>query len=284
MLPGAIGSGVYQINLIVDTWFASLLPVGAVSYLFYADRLNQLPLGIIGVAIGTALLPMLSRQLRVSDFANASRTQNRAIEIGLLFTLPAAAGLIVLAEPIIAVLFERGAFGPAETAATAGALVAFSIGLPAYVLIKVLAPGFFAREDTATPVKVAALCLVANVLLILLLIGPLRHVGIALATALSNCLNVACLAWILQRRGHLHIDERLRRIVPRIVVATVAMALILVAARLGLDFLPAALRLMATIVSGGLCFILACHWTGAADFAELRRMVSRRRPAAEPGA
>ncbi len=284
MLPGAIGSGVYQINLIVDTWFASLLPVGAVSYLFYADRLNQLPLGIIGVAIGTALLPMLSRQLRVADFASASRTQNRAIEIGLLFTLPAAAGLIVLAEPIIAVLFERGAFGPAETAATAGALVAFSIGLPAYVLIKVLAPGFFAREDTATPVKVAALCLVANVLLILALIRPLDHVGIALATALSNCLNVACLGWILQRRGHLHIDERLRRIVPRIVVATVAMALVLVAARLGLDFLPEALRLALAIAFGGFSFLLVCHWTGAADFAELRRMVSRRRPAAEPGA
>ena len=110
MLPGAIGSGVYQVNLVIDMWFASLLPVGAVSYLFYADRLNQLPLGIIGIAIGTALLPMLSRQFRSGQDQAASHTQNRAIEMGLLLTLPAAAALIVLATPIITVLFERDAF------------------------------------------------------------------------------------------------------------------------------------------------------------------------------
>lgn len=284
MVPGAIGSGVYQINLIVDTWFASMLPVGAVSYLFYADRLNQLPLGIIGVAIGTALLPMLSRQLRSGNTALAARTQSRAIEIGLLFALPSAAALIVLAGPIIQVLFERGAFGAAETAATASALVAFSIGLPAYVLIKVLAPGFFAREDTATPVKVAALCLVANVALILVFIGPLAHVGIALATALSNCLNVALLALILRRRGHLGLDDRLRRILPRIVLATAVMAAVLLVARWLFASLPEDLALALEVALGGFAFAASCQLSGAADLRELGRMMSRRGEAAGPGA
>ena len=156
VLPGAVGAGVYQINLIVDIWFASGLATGAISYLFYADRLNQLPLGIVGIAIGTALLPMLSRQLRAGAIEAAMATQSRALELALLLTLPAATALIVIAEPIITVLFQRGAFTAEDTQATAGALVAFATGLPAYVLIKVLAPGFFAREDTRTPVKIAA--------------------------------------------------------------------------------------------------------------------------------
>jgi putative peptidoglycan lipid II flippase len=284
MVPGAIGSGVYQINLVVDTWFASLLPVGAVSYLFYADRLNQLPLGIIGIAIGTALLPMLSRQFRAGQHQAASHTQNRAIEMGLLLTLPAAAALIVLAEPIIGVLFERGAFSAAHTAATAAALVAFSLGLPAYVLIKVLVPAFFAREDTATPVKVAAGCLVANVALILVLIGPLAHVGIALATAISNALNVAGLALILKRRGYLRLDARLRRRLPRIALSTLVMALALLAADRLLAGLAPALALAVTIAVGGAVFVAAAVLTGAADPADLRRQLSRRENAVEPGA
>lgn len=284
MLPGAIGSGVYQINLVIDTWFASMLPVGAVSYLFYADRLNQLPLGIIGIAIGTALLPMLSRQLRAGQTTGASHTQNRALEMGLLLTLPAAAALIVLAEPIIRVLFERGAFGPEDTAATAAALVAFSLGLPAYMLIKVLVPAFFAREDTATPVKVAAVCLVANVLLILVLIGSLAHVGIALATALSNALNVMLLMLILKRRGQLALDARLRRAVPRMVLATCVMAAALVAVERSLDLGRPAVELLVAVVVGAVVFVAAAVVVGAADPRDLKRQLSRRPEAVEPGA
>jgi putative peptidoglycan lipid II flippase len=284
MVPGAIGSGVYQINLVIDTLFASTLPVGAVSYLFYADRLNQLPLGIIGIAIGTVILPLLARQLRGGQDNAANYTQNRAIEMGLLLTLPAAAALIVLAEPIIHVLFERGAFGPEATAATAAALVAFSLGLPAYVLIKVLVPAFFAREDTATPVKVAAVCLVANVGLILLLIGPLAHVGIALSTALANALNVTFLAVILHRRGYLRMDEKLKRTLPRIMLATMVMALTLFALDRSLQGLPAILNLGLTIGIGSAVYVAAALATGAADAADLKRQLSRRSRATEPDA
>jgi putative peptidoglycan lipid II flippase len=284
MLPGAVGSGVYQINLVIDTLFASTLPVGAVSYLFYADRLNQLPLGIIGVAIGTVILPLLARQLRAGQDGSASHTQNRALEMGLLLTLPAAAALIVLASPIIGVLFERGAFGPDDTAATASALMAFSLGLPAYVLIKVLVPAFFAREDTATPVKVAAVCLLANVALILALIGPLAHVGIALATALSNALNVTLLAVILHRRGHLRLDARFRRTVPRIVLATAGMTAALFAAHRLLATPEPALDLALTIAIGGAVYLALAVVLGAADVADLKRQLARRRAPAGPGA
>jgi putative peptidoglycan lipid II flippase len=284
MLPGAIGSGVYQINLVIDTLFASLLPVGAVSYLFYADRLNQLPLGIIGVAIGTVILPLLSRQLRAGEDRAASQTQNRAIEMGLLLTLPAAAALIVLAQPIIQVLFERGAFGPEDTAATAAALMAFSIGLPAYVLIKVLVPAFFAREDTATPVKVAAACLIANVLLILALIGPLAHVGIALATAISNWLNVVLLATILHRRGYLRADARLRRCLPRMALVAGLMAVVLVLADRLLVVGHPAVGLGLTIALGGAVYGVLAVLTGAANVAELKRQLTRRRRSPEPNA
>ncbi len=269
ILPGAVGAGVYQINLVVDTWFASHLPPGAVSYLFYADRLNQLPLGLVGVALGTALLPMMSRQIRTGDSAAAQGWQNRAIELGLLLTLPAAAALVALAGPIIRVLFERGAFGADAAMATAGALAAFSIGLPAYVLIKVLAPAFFAREDTRTPVAVAAVCLAFNVILILLLIGRLAHVGIALATALANWLNAAVLAALLWRSGYFRPDRRLLRRLPRMLAATAAMAIALVVLPGLLAGWEPLARLAGTIAAGGAVFILAAQLLGAADLREL---------------
>ncbi len=185
ILPGALGAGVVQVNLMLDVVIASLLPTGSISFLYYADRVNQLPLGVIGVAVGTALLPILARHIRLGEEREAAHQLNRAIEVALLMTLPAAAALIALASPIVTVLFERGAFDAKEAAATAGALVAFASGLPAYVLIKVLAPGFFAREDTRTPVRIAILCVVVNFALnvILGLLSPLAHVGIATATS-----------------------------------------------------------------------------------------------------
>lgn len=224
IVPVAFGAGLYQINLLVDTILASLVSDGAVSYLYYADRVNQLPLGVIGVAVGTALLPLLARQIAAGNEVAASESQNRAIEFALLLTLPAMAGLMVLAGPIITVLFERGAFSAADSSATAAALAAFSVGLPAYVLVKVLSPGFFAREDTRTPVRIAAVALVANVVLNLILMQVLAHVGIALATALSACLNAALLLWLLIKRGHFTWDRRLKRRLPRMVLATGLMA------------------------------------------------------------
>src|SRR5690606_25671648 len=135
MAPGVIGAGAVQINLMVDVILASLLPSGALSYLFYADRLNQLPLGVIGIAVGTAILPLLSRQLAAVSVEAAMANHNRAVEVALLLTLPAAAALIAVPAPLIAGLFERGAFTAADTRATAWTLMAFASGLPAYVLI-----------------------------------------------------------------------------------------------------------------------------------------------------
>jgi putative peptidoglycan lipid II flippase len=277
MLPGMFGAGVYQINLVVDTFFASLLAPGAISYLFFADRLTQLPLGLVGVALGTALLPMLSRQLRAGEREAAHRLQNRAIEMGLLLTLPAAVAFILLADPMISALFQRGAFDAAASAATAGALAAFSAGLPAYVLIKILAPAFFAREDTTTPVIVAAGCLLANVLLILVLIGPLGHVGIALATACSNWLNAAALALLLRRRGDLELGSRLLRRLPRILAAVLAMGLALWLLRDALADWPRLVALALICGAGGLVYVVAAQAFGAADLRELRRELVPRR-------
>lgn len=230
IVPVAFGAGIYQVNLLVDTMLASLVSQGAVSFLYYADRVNQLPLGVIGVAVATALLPLLSRQIAAQDDQGAADSQNRAIEFALLLTLPAMAGLILLAEPIITVLFQRGAFSAADAEATAGALAAFAVGLPAYVLIKVLSPGFFAREDTRTPVRVAALALVVNIVLNVILMQVLAHVGIALATALSSCLNASLLLIILIRRGHFVWDVRLKGRLPRIGAATLLMVAVVAGA------------------------------------------------------
>jgi putative peptidoglycan lipid II flippase len=276
IVPGAIGASAAQISALIDVFFASLLPSGAVSYLYYADRLSQLPLGVIGVAVGTALLPLLARQLRAGDTASALRSQNLALELALLLTVPAALALIVLAWPIIHVLFEHGAFGPDDTLKTSWALAAYAAGLPAYVLIKVLAPGFFAREDTKTPVKVALGCLAANLVFVLILMWPLAHVGIALATALSAWLNAGLLAWLLRRDGLLQPDARLRRRLPRILGAALAMAFGLWLAQRWLAPLPPMLSVALLVAAGGGAFLLLARLLGALDLGELKRAVTRR--------
>lgn len=283
MLPGTFGAGVTQLNLVVSTAVASLLPTGAVSYLYYADRLNQLPMGVVGIAVGTAILPSLSRQVRTGDTAGAIHTQNRGLELALLLTLPAAVALAVLARPILATLFQFGAFGPEETAATAPTLAAFSLGLPAFVLIKVLAPGFFARHDTATPVKVAALAMVANAILTVLLgfVLPLAYVGIALANSFAGWLNALHLMALLHRSGHFVLDSRARRSLPRILLAALGMGALLVFLE---QFLaPAftsgfALRFgaLAALIAAGLAgFGVLIFLVGAADWREVLRRLRR---------
>ncbi|MGB0681615.1 MAG: murein biosynthesis integral membrane protein MurJ [Magnetovibrionaceae bacterium] len=222
-VPVAIGAGIYQINLVIDTVIASLLPGGSISYLFFADRVTQLPLGVIGVAVGTALLPLLSRQIRAGDEAGALASQNRALEVSFLFTLPAAVALFLIAEPVILTLFQRGAFGIDEARATAAALGIYALGLPAYVLVKALAPGFYAREDTRRPVIAAAAAMVVNLGLNLILMGPFQHVGIAMATVASSWLNAGLLAYWLSRRGQLQLDARLKNRLPRMILAALVM-------------------------------------------------------------
>ncbi len=284
MAPAAVGAGVVQINLLIDVIIGSLLPTGSLSYLFYADRLNQLPLGVVGVAVGTALLPLLSRQLAAGQEGPAMESQNRAIELAWLAAVPAAAALMVMAAPVIGVLFERGAFGPAETTATAAALAAYAAGLPAYVLVKVLGPGFFARKDTVTPVRFAIIAVAVNLVLNLVLMGPLQHVGLALATALSGWLSAGLLAVSLHRRGHLVADARLRRRLPRIVLSAAVMAAALWAGVSALaPWLAGGTALktgaLAVLVLGGLVVFAAMgRLTGAVARGDLRNMLGSAAP------
>lgn len=284
IVPGAVGAGAYQLNLTINTMIASGLANGAVSYLNYAERVNQLPLGVVGVAIGTALLPLLSRQLRAGEEAEAMGSQNRAIEFGLLLTLPAAAALAVIAHPVVAVLFERGSFTAADSEAVARALKLLASGLPAYVLIKVLTPGFFARHDTKTPVRVAGLCMAVNVVLNLALMGPLGYLGMALSTALAAWLNVALLAWKLTARGYLKADSRLRSRLWRTLLATAVLAaalaglMALLAPWLTLEGLRWAA--LALLVAGGIfAYGVAVIALGAARPAELKAALRRGRKA-----
>jgi putative peptidoglycan lipid II flippase len=227
MLPGLIGAGVLQINILVGTIIASLLATGSISYLYYADRVYQLPLGVIGIAVGTALLPLLSRQLRSGKTGPANDTLNRAVELSMLFTLPAAAALMLIAEPIITVLFEHGAFDATATRTTSEALIAFSSGLPAYVLTKVYAPAFFAREDTTTPVVIGVAAMIINIVLSLLLLDSLAHMGIALATSVAAWVNALSLLLLLKIRGYYQMDKRLLRRIMGTLLACAAMSALL---------------------------------------------------------
>jgi putative peptidoglycan lipid II flippase len=281
MLPAALGAGVVQVNILIDVVIASLLPSGAVSYLYYADRIYELPLAVIGIAIGTALLPRLSRHIRRGEEAEASLSLNRGIEAALLLALPATAALLMIAEPIIAGLFQRGAFGDTESHATATALGAYALGLPAYVLIKVLTPGFYAREDTATPVKIAVVCVIANTTIALLLLKTFAYVGIAFATAASAWINTISLAVILHRRGHFTPDAVVWRRTLGALLASLAMALALWAA-LGLltPWLTGgqAQRGGALVILVGLgmiVFAAGAFLFGAADRAEIKRLLGR---------
>ncbi len=282
VVPGAVGAGVYQVNLLINTVIASHVANGAVSYLNYADRVNQLPLGVVGIAIGTALLPLLSRQLRAGETAAALASQNRAMELGLLLTVPAALAFITLAHPIITVLFERGSFHSGDSRAVAGALTAFALGLPAYVLVKVLTPSFFARHDTRTPVKVAMLTVAVNIVLNLILMVPLKHVGMALSTAVAAWANVIVLARVLKQRGFFTIDARLKSRIPRIFAASLTMAAMLWAAgRAMAPWLDAhgtrAAALAVLIILGAATYAAATLLTGAARPDELKAMLRRRR-------
>jgi putative peptidoglycan lipid II flippase len=223
MAPAALGAGVMQINLMVDMMIASLIP-NAVSYLYYADRISEMPLGVIGIAVATALLPMMSKQIREGKNDAAAYSQNRALELSFLLGLPAAAALVALAHPIISVMFERGAFGLTETLATYKALIAYACGLPAFLAIKIFAPGFFANRDTKTPVKIAIVCVLINFALNLALMGPMGHVGLALATTIAGWINAFAMGYILYKRKIFMPDTMLVFRLIRITGASLLMA------------------------------------------------------------
>jgi putative peptidoglycan lipid II flippase len=278
-LPAALGAGAVQVNLLIDIILASFLPEGSLSYLFYADRLNQLPIGVIGVAVGTVLLPALSIALASGDQQKAERQQNRAIEAALFLTIPAAVALALVPGPLIGTLFERGAFTAEATAATAMALTAYAVGLPAYVLVKVLTPAFFSRKDTKTPVKVALVAMLVNTLLNLALMIPLQHVGLALATAIAAWVNVVILYVILVRRGHFRVDARLKSRSLRIILASLVMGAGLwllagyLAGHFSADTMDRVAALAGLVIGGMLLYAVAARLLGAMGAGEIRKII-----------
>ena len=281
-IPGVIAGGITQINILIGTIIASMQD-SAVSFLYYADRIYQLPLGVIGIAIGVVLLPEIARQLRSGKNDAADRSQNRALEFSMLLTLPASVALVVIPQPILMVLFERGAFSSEATVATAAALTAFAVGLPAFVLNKIFSPGFFAREDTKTPMYFAAAAVVVNIAASLALFPNFQHVGIAIATSLAGWINVALLGVTLYRRGHFNVDHRLKS---RLSIYALS-ALLMGGALWGLDryisprivesgvLYEKILLLLALITAGMAVFFGLCNLTGAFKFSEIRNLLRR---------
>jgi len=224
MVPALVGAGVTQLNVSIDIIIGTLLPAGSVSILYYADRVNQLPLGVIGTAAGTALLPAITRHIALKQDGEAMIALNRAMESVLMLTLPAAVGLAVAAKPVMDVLFVRGAFSEHNAILAGHSLAAFAIGLPVFALIKIFTPGFYARGDTMTPLKIGVAAVLLNLGLNLIFMHPLKAVGPALATSLSSAFNAVLLAYLLRRRAHFVLDAMARRRTPLILLCGAIMA------------------------------------------------------------
>ncbi len=281
-IPAVIAGGITQVNIFVGTIIASCAD-SAIAYLYYADRLYQLPLGIIGIAIGTVLLPELSRHLKGGRDKEADQSQNQALLISMLLSMPAATALIALATPIVAVLFQRGAFTAIDTYETAQTMIWFSAGLPAYVLIRVLQPGFFAREDTRTPTVFAGISVLINIALSLLLFPTFKHVGIAIATSVAAWANAVLLAIWLGRRGHFRLPGEDWRRHALIVAAAIVMALVLwgLAIPLAPYLSPRAPLLAQLVALGALCafglalYFALIHVSGAQPMGMLLKRLRR---------
>ncbi len=228
MVPGLIGTGVYQLNVFIDTIFASFLPRGSVSYLFYADRLMEFPLGIFAIAVGMASLPSLSGLASQGKIEELKETLSFTVRLVSFISIPAMVGLIALKTPIINLLFQRGIFDYFATEMTARALLCYSVGIWAIAGARTLAPAFYALQDTWTPLKIALICLVANVVLnsVFLLFTPLKHAGLALATSLSSMLNLVLLFWKLgPKLGRVDLEKDIKSLL-RILLCSLCMGLV----------------------------------------------------------
>jgi len=280
MLPAMLAGGVVQINLLVGRQVASFFD-GAIAWLSFADRIYQLPLGVVGIAIGVVLLPDLSRRLRAGDAEGGRDALSRAGEVSLALTIPSAVALVVIPGPLVSVLFERGAFGPDDTAATALALAAYGIGLPAFVLQKVLQPLYFAREDTRSPFRYALVAMVVNATVAIGLAYSIGYVGAALGTTVAGW----AMVWLLLRgkrdMGEVAtFDDRFRRRIGRIVLASLVMGVFLWAAALALS---PALRvagwryaaLAVLVVGGAAVYFGTGHMVGAFRLGEFRKALRR---------
>lgn len=284
ILPAVFGAGIYQISRFVDLFFAGRLEQGSFVYLGMADRLNQLPLGIIGIALGTAILPALSRFIAQDDLGGAQRVQSNAIELGLLLTVPAAVGIYFAATPLVSAIYLGGKFGLEDVAATASVVAMLVIGLPAYVLVKVLTPGFFARKDTKTPVYTACVSLAINITLNILLLPSMGVAGLALAGAISAWANCAMLYVMLHRRGHFLVEPDLLTRIGRIVISAAAMgaAVYFLAphgeAYYGANALSRVAAILMLVTAGAVVYFGLAWFTGAIDRSKIN-MLTRRQAA-----
>ena len=226
LLPAILGNGAYQINLLIDMILASTLPDGSISFLYYADRVNQLPLGVLGIAIGTALLPVLSSQVKKNQKKEAEKSISKAIKFGILFSIPAFFGLLIFSENIISFLFFRGAFEYKDVQATSSALIALCCGLPAFIMIKILVIPFFANEDTKTPIKISLFCMLINLILNLILIREFLHVGLAISTSVSAWINFILLFYILNKNLNYSFDISIFKVFLKVSLASLTMSYI----------------------------------------------------------
>ena len=256
MLPAILGVSVSQISLIINTIFASFLVAGSVSWMYYADRLMELPSGVLGVALGTILLPTLAKTYANKDREEYSRILDWGLRLCFLLVLPCTLGLAILAEPLTVALFQYGKFSATDAAMTQQALIAYSVGLLAIIMVKVLAPGFYAQQNIRTPVKIAVFTLVCTQLFNLVLIGPLAHAGLALAISLGACLNAGLLFWKLRTQQLFQPQPGWAMFLLKLVLAAGLMSGVLLA---GMHYLPAwvegnmlerLMRLMALIMAG----------------------------------
>jgi putative peptidoglycan lipid II flippase len=281
-VPGIISGGIMQINLLIGTMIATGIS-GAVAFLYYADRLYQLPLGVIGVAIGVVLLPALSRKLRAGDHQGALDASNRAIEFSLFLTLPAAAGLMTISGPILHTVFEHGAFKAADTLQVTPAVIAYAAGLPAYSLTKVFQPGFYAREDTRTPMTFAIVSVLVNIFFSFTLSYFIGHVGIALASTIAAWTNAGQLYFRLRKLGHFQFDQRCRQRIPMMLLSTAIMAAALFNGYLLLfnnfaastHTFHAIWGLLLLMTVGAISYFGASQLTGAFKISELKAAVKR---------
>ncbi|MDJ0629295.1 MAG: murein biosynthesis integral membrane protein MurJ [Rhodobacter sp.] len=278
--PAALAGGVVQVNLLIGRQVASFFD-GAIVWLSVADRLYQLPLGVVGIAVGVVLLPDLSRRLRAEDTAGGRYAFNRAAEISLALTVPAAVALVVIPVPLVGVLFQRGAFGSEDTLATALALAIYGLGLPAFVLQKVLQPLYFAREDTKTPFYFALAAMVVNAVAAIGLAPVIGYVAAAVGTTLAAWAMVALLWHGSRRLGEAAlIDDRFHHRIWRILLASALMGFALWAAALAFApyFAPGALRYVALallVTLGGTVYFAAAHLLGGLPLSDIRRSLRR---------
>ena len=283
ILPAVLGAGVYQISRFIDLFFLSTLPDGSYTYLAAGDRLNQLPLGVIGIALGTAILPSLSRHIAQDDREGAFRLQSNAVELALLLTVPAAVALFVAGSAFTRAFYTGGAFTLADSMVAGAMVSSLVIGLPAYVLIKVLVPNYFARKDTRTPVFTAAGSLLINVALNFLLVPRLGVVGLALSGSISAWCNVAALYTILALRGFYHLTPLVLSRILRIAAAAAFMGAVLwYALPYGTDWYAGSVleriaSVAALVAGGGVAFLAAALALKAIDRSTIDQL--RRRPA-----